>query len=291
MPTCPTCNYASPSGAKFCRQCGAPLLAESELSGAATRNYGRQEAGPALSAPLPPSIAEVLSADTERYARPVVAPPVYAPPSISTAPIPTRTAQTKWRWWLSLAGVLLLGFVLGAAFISANQEDAPPTPSPAELAALTAEQRKNDLQNSINDELQRQREQANEALQRRLEALQQAAEQAQQLSENAEGIAAGGAKALDLVPYEYPNAITANIFRLAGREMMTLRTTDSFDKIKQFYQAKLGPPIIEMNGEDSRRLVFQTDKAPYFSVLIETDDEDDERFKITVQRTPGAVSN
>ena len=70
MQLCSTCNYQSPEGAKFCRQCGAPLYAENELSGADTRNYGRQDSAPPLSAPLPsrpPSVVDAFGPETIRY--------------------------------------------------------------------------------------------------------------------------------------------------------------------------------------------------------------------------------
>lgn len=69
--TCQHCSYESPIGARFCRQCGAQLFAETEASAASTRNYGRQESAPPVAAPgsghLPPSVADAIAGETERY--------------------------------------------------------------------------------------------------------------------------------------------------------------------------------------------------------------------------------
>src|SRR5215510_1871156 len=116
MQTCPTCSYESPDGAKFCRQCGGPLYAESESSGAATRNYGRQASAPAVSAQLPPSVIDAFGSDTSRHYQPPQSPvpaaayvaPQYVPNTSSLKP-----PRSKFRWLLIFA-VLLLGMAFGS---------------------------------------------------------------------------------------------------------------------------------------------------------------------------------
>jgi hypothetical protein len=63
MLNCPTCGYESPENARFCRQCGAPLPAESDPTEATTAHYGRRRPAVAAagSAPLPPSISDAVA--------------------------------------------------------------------------------------------------------------------------------------------------------------------------------------------------------------------------------------
>src|SRR5215470_15195803 len=76
---CKTCGYESPETDKFCRQCGGQLVAESEFTSAATLNHGRVETNPPMAGVgtgrFPPSVGDVITADTERY----YSPPQYAP--------------------------------------------------------------------------------------------------------------------------------------------------------------------------------------------------------------------
>src|SRR5262249_26983431 len=105
---CSHCGYESPASARFCRQCGAHLAAETEFSSATTRNYGRQ-APPvsAPSAPLPPSVGDAIAGETERYYQP---PPMIVPHVSSTAPI--KSKRFYWRWLL-LVLILFLGIAIG----------------------------------------------------------------------------------------------------------------------------------------------------------------------------------
>src|SRR5215475_3480376 len=76
---CKACGYESPETDKFCRQCGGQLAVESEASAAVTLNHGRVEPNPPVASVgtgrFPPSVGDVIAADTERY----YSPPQYAP--------------------------------------------------------------------------------------------------------------------------------------------------------------------------------------------------------------------
>src|SRR5262245_55009416 len=84
---CKTCGYESPETDKFCRQCGGQLAAESEFTSAATLNHGRVEPNPPMASVgpgrFPPSVGDVITADTERY----YTPPQYAA-AAAQAPAP-----------------------------------------------------------------------------------------------------------------------------------------------------------------------------------------------------------
>ena len=189
-----------------------------------------------------------------------------------------------------MAIVLTVGILLGS-LLSHDQSDHEQPLSPAQLAAVDAANRENDLRNSVNEELQRLREQTNAQLEKQLEALRAAAEAAENASNEGALLAPGATKPLDLTPYEYPNSAAGNIIRLPGYELMTQRTGDSFDKINQYYQSKLGKPIVQINQEEEKRLLFQTSQAPFFTVTVEADDEHEGQFKIVIQRTPGSPLN
>src|SRR5215510_5090031 len=78
---CKACGYESPETDKFCRQCGGQLADETEASAATTLNHGRVEHNPPMASVgtgrLPPSVGDVIAADTERY---------YSPPQYPSAP-------------------------------------------------------------------------------------------------------------------------------------------------------------------------------------------------------------
>src|SRR5262249_44666290 len=136
--SCQHCGYESPAGAKFCRQCGATLFVETELSTTVTRNYGKQEPGPSVavagSGHLPPSVADAIAGETERYYR---APPVPVPPAPKTAPINSKIRD--WRR-LVLLLVLLLGAAIGAAVTISVLPRGNPTPmSPWDQERMRAE--------------------------------------------------------------------------------------------------------------------------------------------------------
>ncbi|HEY6404272.1 MAG TPA: zinc ribbon domain-containing protein, partial [Blastocatellia bacterium] len=92
--SCKTCGYDSPETDKFCRQCGGQLTAETEFTSAATLNHGKAESNsqaPSVgTGRLSPNIADVISADTERYYTPPQYAQAHAPaPAPAPVPIPT----------------------------------------------------------------------------------------------------------------------------------------------------------------------------------------------------------
>src|SRR5215510_10833894 len=77
---CKQCGYESPETDKFCRQCGDQLPLENDVSAAVTLNHGKVDPNPPMASVgtgrLPPSIGDVIAADTERY---------YSPPQYASA--------------------------------------------------------------------------------------------------------------------------------------------------------------------------------------------------------------
>ena len=298
---CTICNYESPEGAKFCRQCGAPLYAESELSGADTRNYGRQDNGPILSAPLPkpaPSVVDAFGSETARYYKapaavgvgtsnlPNVTPmytqhaPVYVPPIQNTAPI-----KSKKRRFLKVAGGLLLLLIAGGIGAGINEEAndgriALSNEDRGRLERMRAEDRLNRTTfNSVTELNNRLREE----LERRAEDIERAKEEAQRAAER--GLTGLDEKPLDLNQYEYPNATSAQYSRIVGKELMTLRTQDNFETLVQHYRRKLGEPVVILTERNNKRAIFQSTGTPSATILVqETNDRN--REKIIALRSP-----
>ncbi len=288
--TCQYCGYESPAGARFCRQCGAPHFAETEGSAAATRNYDRQESAPPVatagSGHLPPSVADVVAGETERYYQP---PYVPAPPAPITAPI--KSGIKLWRWMIALLFVLLIGAAIGA-LIRGTRRDENRMP-PEEFARIQRERdarrRQEDLRRDAQNRVRQAENRARDVQNRAREALKSAREAAERASELGAAIAPTDENQLDLSPYEYPGATVGSSIRIPGREMTTMRVSDGhYDAINQFYQKKLGRPIIENNeSAEDRLLIFQSNTAPAVSVSIETDSErPGPLLKIVVLRSP-----
>ena len=294
--TCQLCSYQSPSGARFCRQCGAQLIVETELSAADTRNYGKEPApsvATAGSGHLPPSVADAIAGDTERYYQ-----AQYVP-----VPVVSVTSQIKsrighWRWFALLfallVGVMIGGIVTGGIMSHSRdsrtpeerdrarrEEDARRRQEDARRRQDDARRRAEDLQRQSEDRARQAQDRAREAMDRIREANERAVEAGDE-------IAPTDAKLLDFSQYEYPGATVSSAIRIPGREMLTMRVAkEQFDAVNQFYQKKFDKPIIESNDADQIRLIFQSKTAPLIAVSVETDfSHPGPSLKIVVLRSP-----
>ncbi len=281
--SCQQCGFLSPTSARFCRQCGSTLFVETELSGAATRNYGRQE--PSIATPvsghLPPSVGDAIAGETERY---------YQPPPWSPVPLTPNTApiqsKAKSPMWIVLMLILFFG-VSGGAFLTGKNVGRRTGSPPIEYSAEDeARQREEDQRRELEDRIREAQDRAREALDRQREALDRAREAAEQAGEAGAAIALPNEKLLDLTPYEYPGATVGSSIRIPGHEILSQRTSDDFDAVLQFYQKKLGKPIIHSNETWEKRLLFQSAGTPAISVSVETDYEHGGQLKIVVLRSP-----
>ena len=280
---CQYCGYESSTIDRFCRQCGGSLLNESEVTTATTRNYARQEfAGPAASVSsgqLPPSVGDVLAGETERYYR---APPAPIPSSPVTAPIGSKIKH--WRWVMLLFVLIFVALLSTAITVSiVSHPDRPLSPEEARNQAQEDERRRQeDLKRELEDHAREAQDRAREA--------QEAVERAREAAEEASKAAASmqtDQKLLDLTQYEYPKATVTNLIRIPGNEVMTVLTSDSFDAVNEFYQKKLGKPVIQINeSPEERKLLFQSNTTPSIAVSVESDDEHPGQLKIVVIRSP-----
>ena len=299
---CQQCGYESPASARFCRQCGATLIIESELSGAATRNYGNQEPAPTVtttgSGHLPPSVADAIAGETERYYR---APLTPTPPILKTAPI--KTTAKPWRWIVLLL-ILFIGLAMGAALTTSLQHRRPAPMSAMDRARQEMEEEERrrqeedrrrqdehrreaqDQRREIENRLRDQRNRERDALNQQREAFNQARQASEQASRAGAALSPTNERLLDLNPYEYPNATVRSSIRIPGHELLTMRTTDKLESLIQFYQKKFGEPIIRIDETWEKRLVFQSPSVPLIAVSIETDEEYPKQLRIMVLRSP-----
>jgi hypothetical protein len=295
--TCQLCGYQSPSSARFCRQCGAQIVVETELSAADTRNYARQE--PALSAAaagsghLPPSIADALAGETERRLQ---APYVPAPAISVTSRIKSRIGNPR---WFVLLFALLVGLMIGGAVTGRIMSRSRDTRTPEERDRdrraedvrrrdEDARRRQEEAKRRAEDRQRQAEDRARQAQDRAHEALDRIREANEKAVEIADDIAPTDEKPLDLSQYEYTGATVSSAIRIPGHEMLTMRVPkEQFDAVRQFYQKMLDKPIIENNETEEERLIFQSKTTPSIAVFIETDfDHPGPQLKIVVLRSP-----
>jgi hypothetical protein len=291
--TCQKCANESPTGDKFCRQCGEPFVAESATSGAATRNYIKQERPPSVatgdSGYFPPSVADAIVGETERYYQP---PQVPVPPPQSTSQF---RAKKSWRWrgflWV-LAFLLsaLIGSMITIPLVRFGRTARPATPeqsirNDAEREARRREERR---RREVLDKMREAKERSDNAMERSRQAVQRFREALDRAREAGPIILNIGEKLLDLSEYEYTatngNPVSRIANRIPGYEMLTIRTSDDFETIKQFYQKKIGAPIIEINEPYEKWILFQTEKSP--SMIVYVDSEFPDERRIVVLRYP-----
>jgi hypothetical protein len=290
LQTCQKCSHESPTGDRYCRQCGEPFVVETGASGAATRNYVKQEPQPVANAGsgyFPPSVADAIVGDTERYYQSNYQPPqMPVPPAQYTPQFKKRS--WRWRgflWFLALFLSAMVGSIVTIPLVSEPER----TPVSAEesrriRAEEEARGREERQRNELQDKMREAKERSDQAQERSKEAIERFREAYEQAVEVGTKIASSVEKPLDLTEYEYTGASSINANRIPGYEMMTIRTSDNFDAIKQFYKNKIGLPIIEFNDEFEGWLLFQTKKAP--SMIVYVDSEFPDQRRIVVMRYP-----
>src|SRR5262245_40320525 len=285
LQTCQKCGHESPTGDKFCRQCGGPFVAESEASAAATRNYIKQETPPSVapggSGYFPPSVADAIVGDTERY---------YQPPQLPQIQYTSQLGSKfgRWRWTLWVMALILTAlFSSLAAYRAANSPGrmqrgpAQPIRSQAEEEARGREERN---RREARDKVREARERSEEAERRVKHAVQQFRESRERAMEAGANVPNSGETPLDLSQYHYSNASSSTASRIPGYEMLSIRTSDNIDTIKQFYERKIGSPVIEVNDQIQKWILFQTEKAP--SIVVFVDSELPDQRRIIVLRYP-----
>jgi len=287
MLNCPSCDYESPDNTRFCRQCGTPLLSERDLGEARTRNYGRQGAAVAPSAPLPPNIGDAVAGDTARYQYPFQAASSAYVPSERVSPAANTASFKSKRRYLKWGGFVLALLISGGIGAAINEESNSgriylPAEDRARLERLRAEDRMNQTLTGSAIEIQ---EHVRQELERRLEAVERAKEEAERAAERGD-VAATGEKPLDLTEYEYQGASTGQYSKIPGKEMVTQRTQDNFETVSKFYQEKLGQPLAQVSDRNARQALFHYGRVPPVMVLVREGRERSRQTEIIILRSP-----
>jgi hypothetical protein len=86
-----------------------------------------------------------------------------------------------------------------------------------------------------------------------------------------------------LEQYKYPNAKVENSVRVFGNESVTMTTDDSVSEVRDYYQKRLGAPMVE--GEDDATVIFQIPGPPAILITIDKDKSGSDKTEITVLRS------
>jgi hypothetical protein len=259
---CQRCGFISDRPTRFCRQCGAQLLAENEASAATTRQFAQQQQASPYDAPYqakPAQLARGRIDPKNRFGGQSPGAPSAAPfynnqlaPQIPNYPannypanyhqaIPKKSGALKWIL-LALSCVVLVSGAISAMVISvirsqplapaetgrARQMETPPpqeAPSPPSVPGASTEQ------------------------------------------------------------YKYPNAKLAYTVQASRSEsqiqIMTMTTSDSISVVTDYYKKRLGNPMVK--GAD-HAAVFRISGPPMIEITINQDKRDSSKTQIMVTR-------
>jgi hypothetical protein len=268
---CKACGYESPETDKFCRQCGGQLAVETEASAATTLNHGRVQPNPPMASVgtgrFPPSVGDVIAADTERY----YSPPQYASASANIerpptyAPIdPAKPSRLK-AFSGFMKGTFM--FLLVAALLV--------TTGVAVFFSQEADHARRELDRR--DRSTAGREQANGRAQDAWEQMEEALKLIHEAGEKAAGAGAefvvSSEKPIDLDKYAYPDAQVEAKVSSHGNEALSMLTRQNFDAVQTFYEKLFGKPVLQVAvnhwGNQRKKLLFQSSTLPSILVKIE----------------------
>jgi len=279
---CKACGYESPETDKFCRQCGGHLAVETEASAATTLNHGRVEPNPPMASVgtgrFPPSVGDVIAADTERYYSPpqyasapanIERPPTYAPiDPARPSRLKTFSGLMKGMFMFLLITALLVTTGIAVRF---------------SMEADEARRRWNERERSREG-----REQAGGRAQNAWDQMEEALQLANEAAEKAAGAGAtltiSGEKPIDLNKYAYPGAQVESMIDSKGNEALSLQANDDFDDVQKYYDRLLGKPVLQVAvdrwGNQRKKLLYQSPTLP--SILAKVEEIDRRRVKITI---------
>ena len=244
---CHRCGFESDRPTRFCRQCGAQLFVENEATSATTRQYAQQQSPYSYDAPYQSQLAQVQSAPDNRSndQTPDTSRLYYDPmaPNYPNYPADYQQAVVKKSGALKWILITLMCILLVSGAIS--------------VMVISA-----------------------------IRATQQTATQAQNAP------AAPGAPAPPPPPpvqgagvekYKYPNARVESSVRAFGNETLTMTTDDGVSEVRDYYQKRLGSPMVE--NEDDASVMFKISDSPMILITINQDKDDSDKTRITVVRS------
>ena len=246
--TCPTCGRESLPGARFCRNCGAPLFTESEATTATTRNYPPQSMPPGEHRPpsgAPGWAAPFEAHDTARLYR--------APAAPYPVPAPSKSSTGVWVA-LAIFCVLVVAGIVSAVMLPVilARRDAGHSPPPPAIEIKLPDIPHPPV--GLPD------------------------------APPPPPPPPGGEAASGIERLKYPNATVEKKVSVMGAEVLRLSTSDKFEDVKKFYQERLGPPMVEEDrGEE--KAVFTSLGAEKIIVSVQVDASKDDQVHIDLVRT------
>jgi hypothetical protein len=279
---CKACGYESPETDKFCRQCGGQLAVETEASAATTLNHGRVEPNPPMASVgtgrFPPSVGDVIAADTERY----YSPPQYAsaPANIERPPTYAPIDPVKPSRLKAFSGFMkgMFMFLLVAALLV--------TTGIAVRFSMEADEARRRLNERVRSSEGREEAggRAQNAWDQMEEALQLANEAAEKAARAGATLTISGEKPIDLNKYAYPGAQVESMIDSKGNEALSLQANDDFDDVQKYYDRLLGKPVLQVAvdrwGNQRKKLLYQTSTLP--SILVKVEEIERRKVKITI---------
>jgi hypothetical protein len=278
---CKSCGNESSESDKFCRQCGGQLITESDFSSAATLNHAKDGPNPAVAkvgtGRFPPSAADVVLGETERY----YSPPQYTPPPvIISQPADLSLSRPPFTWHRALAGFMKgLGlFLLIAGLMTATGLTVffKMESDQERQRRYEAEQKARFGQNDANSQAQDAWGQINEALRFSAEAEKRAKIANASLSSNED-------KSTDLGRFDYPGAQIEARSTVLGNRARSQITYHNFDTVKSHYDKLLGQPILQGVWNERKKLLYQASATP--PILIRVEEIDETQVRITILQT------
>src|SRR5262245_12974226 len=234
--SCHRCGFISDRPTRFCRQCGAQLFVENEATSATTRQQAPQQPANPYDAPYQSQLAQVQAApdgrsnyqtpDTSRLYHEPMAPNYHDYPANYQQAVMKKSGGLKWVL-ITLICILLVSGGISVMVISAIRA------------------RQQAARQIADEELARARRESG-------------------VSPDAPGAPAPPppppVQGAGLEQYKYPNARIENSVRVLGNETVTMTTDDSVSEVRDYYQKRLGSPMVE--NEDDATVVFKISDSP-----------------------------
>lgn len=246
---CFRCGYVSDRPARFCRQCGSQLVAETEASSAATRNYAQltaQNADPqsAYPAHAPYQQLDDQTPETTPFYRPPNA-PQYQTPIIEQ----TRTNWGKWVVIGLLTFMMVCIVAVGGVIYLGKQWVDSQTASPATDIPI------------------------GRTGQPPLPPIAPAAPEPP----------SAPAVASSLDSYKYPDAEITKSHKAGVAETIQMTTDDDMEDVREYYQEKFKNNL-GIHNEDGKKAIFTSLGQPLITVIVQPDEKHKDKTQILLTR-------
>ncbi|MEP7337330.1 MAG: zinc ribbon domain-containing protein [Acidobacteriota bacterium] len=249
---CFRCGYVSDRPARFCRQCGSQLVAETEASSAATRNYAQLTAQNADPQSTSPAHAPYQQWDDQTPETT----PFYRPPNAPQYQTPiVEQKRTNWGKWVVIGLLTFMMFCiiavggviyLGKQWVD-NQTASPATNVPDGIPPPPS-------------------------------------------APAAPGAPSVPAVAGSLDSYKYPDAEVTESHKDGINEMVQMTTDDDIEDVREYYQKKF-KKAMSINDGGSKKVIFTSMSQPLITVILQPDEQHEDKTQILLTRVNIAIPN